>query len=80
MSYVLGSDDVALHFADQVEYRPAGLRHAVDLDASTNANATAVGYAACGKPVHVWPQEAFNQDTANLHDDCRSIIRALSAR
>ena len=69
--FVLGSDDREPVFgAAEITYRPAGVLHAVDMQAAVNAGSAVVAYAVCGRPVHVWADRPFAPDDAGVHDVC----------
>lgn len=68
---VLGSEDREPVFgAAEINYRPTGVLHAVDLQAAVNTASAAVAYAVCGRPVHVWPDRPFAVADAGVHDIC----------
>ena len=77
--YLLGSDSEAISFAPGgVVYRRAGATHAVDPRAPVNARAVRVGYALCGTPVRIWPDESFDPTARVAPDRCVTLAGAVS--
>lgn len=78
--YVLGSDTETITFArdGSIEYRPAGAAHAVDVTDPVNAHPGAVGYAICGRPVRVWPDQRFDPAHPPAHDGCIAAAQAAA--
>jgi hypothetical protein len=78
MVYVLGSQVESMVITDDgIDYQPAGIAHAVDVDDEINAAGGVVGYALCGAPVRIWRDMNFDPDGSNVHDDC--VARASRA-
>lgn len=76
MRYVLGSESEEMQFSSGViEYRPCGLRHAVDTAAPDYQADRAVGYALCGRAVRAWSGIAFDDKVAGAaaHDECVAL-------
>ena len=71
MVFVLGSQVESMVVTDDgIDYEPAGIAHAVDLDDAVNGAAGVVGYALCGTPVRIWREQEFHPDGPDVHDDC----------
>lgn len=76
MSYVLGSENESMTVTtDGIEYRPAGLTHAVDLQSPINGPDAVLAYAICGHAVRAWPNQPFDSTARGVHEQCAAIAR-----
>ena len=74
--FVLSSDtEVIASEGERAEYRPLGTTHAVDLRDPVNGTIATMGYALCGKPVRIWPDELFDPDAVEAHEECARATR-----
>ncbi|HZC69292.1 MAG TPA: hypothetical protein VE442_01230 [Jatrophihabitans sp.] len=80
MRFVLGSELEEMQISsDAIEYRPGGLRHAVDTAALEFHPDGVLAYAVCGRPVRLWSKIAFDEQIAKstAHEDCVKLaVRA----
>jgi hypothetical protein len=58
-----------------IQYGPACLTHAVDVDSSVNRPDALVGYSICGEAVLVWPDRPFDPNLPDAHDECAAVAR-----
>ena len=76
MGFVLGTEVESMTFTDGgPDYGPAGAAHAVDSESETYRPDAVVGYAVCGTAVRVWPDQAFDPTTDDVHDRCAAVVR-----
>ena len=77
--YLLGSDAEAISFEPAgLAYRRAGALHAVDPNDPANAHAVSMGYAICGTPVRIWPDEPFDPTVRDAHEQCSTLTKSAS--
>lgn len=73
---MLGSEAESIAFTDRgIEYRAAGVVHAVDTDAAAGGAALVLAYAICGQAVRVWLGEPFDAAADGAHDACAAMAR-----
>jgi hypothetical protein len=76
MSCVLGSKTESMTpTTDGIEYRPAGLAHAVDLQSPINGPDAVLAYAICGPDVRAWPNQPFDSTARGVHEQCAVAAR-----
>lgn len=76
VGYVVGTESESAIFAGSgIEYGPAGTIHAVDVPETQRSGGPVLGYAICGTPVRIWPQEPFDPAAPGVDRECATLAR-----